>query len=308
MNISNSHIKHLALKYGFEICGIAKIHNILKQKNYIDRWIDKKFNAGMDWFLSNSEIRLNPALLVENAKSVIVCAKYYNPQVNFGNNPRIAKYALSNDYHFTIKNSLSKMIDELGEECNARAFVDSAPILEKYWAECCGIGWLGKNGLITNLNYGSLLNLGVIVTDFEFDSYDMPTKNRCGTCQKCLEACPTSALLSEYVIDARRCLSYLTIEHRGEFDESQKELLTCANPCNTVFGCDICLDACPWNTKSKLNNGFSHQVSEVFVRSSQQWLDISTNQFRRLYRPTPLIRCDAKGFRRNVGVVCIGVE
>lgn len=300
MKISNLHIKQLALNEGFELCSVAKIKNISEHQAYIDEWIYNQYNATMNWFTENRDIRTNPELLLGNAKSIVVCAKYYNPSVDFGRNPRIAKYALSDDYHHTLKQKMRNILPKL-DGVNGVCFVDSAPILEKYWAANSGIGWIGKNGLITNSKYGSLINLAIMIMDSEFDVYDNPVESKCGSCNKCREACPTGALL-EHVVDCRNCLSYLTIEHKGEFSVNQEDLIR-KNNGGMLFGCDRCLDSCVWNSKATTVNGYTHAVDPKFTLSTKQWESMTGSQFNKYYRRTPLHRAGLNSIKRNLKLI-----
>ncbi len=290
MVLSNSHIKNLALSEGFEICGIAKVHNLFEQKKYLSRWINSGYGATMQWLEQNMDIRLNPQLLFEGAKSVIVCAKYYNPQVEFNQNPTVAKYALDVDYHYTIRESLSRLLKQFGDSLSGECYCDSAPLLERYWAQCAGVGWQGRNGLITNTQWGSAITLGIILIDCEVDTYDTPTQNRCGNCRRCVESCPTGAILDNGRVDCNSCLSYLTIEHTSDLSVQQQDIIAKRNPRNSIFGCDICTDVCPWTCRAVEKKGYTNSADAKFVRSLEQWHEIGTNQFRKNFRITPLQR------------------
>ena len=304
MLLPNREIKEISSSNGFELCSITKIHNISEQQKHIDKWLLSNYNGNMDWFETNNEIRLNPQLLVPNAKSIIICAKFYNPKPDFNTFPKIAKYALGVDYHYTIKHYLTKILDNLktiSPNLNGEVYCDSAPILERYWAKKSGIGWIGKNGLITTTKYGSMINLGFIIIDQELDQYDTETEDRCGNCEACLKACPTGAIKGS-TMDARKCISYLTIEHEGEFSIEQSELLATKSD-NSIFGCDICIDACPWNKKAIRDNEITHQIDDKFVNDVEYWQNISSHKFNKLYRITPLQRVKVKGIKRNIQAI-----
>lgn len=307
MELTALHIKEIAHNSGFELCSITKIENISEQQNKIEQWISKGYNGTMTWFLENQDIRVNPTLLVENGKSIIVCAKFYNPDIEFGDNPKISKYALSKDYHYTMRYNLNILLEKIQQKwsgVNGRAFVDSAPLLERFWAEKSGIGWVGKNGLITTQKYGSLINLGFLIIDREIDLYDNPIESKCGECKKCLDNCPTSAF-TQHGIDARKCLSYLTIEHKGELSEQQVEIIRTKSDGN-IFGCDICLNICKWNIKALKENEHTHTADMKFNLSCQEWNNLSSNQFNKRYRDTALYRAGVKNIKRNIEIIFSG--
>ncbi len=241
----------------------------------------------MDWFYRNTDIRNNIEKIIPQARSVISFAWHY-PLVK-GN---IASYAQDNDYHHTIKGKLNSIINELQNiyqsPFEARAFVDSAPILERYWAQKSGLGWIGRSGMLINREFGGTLLLGEIVITINSDKYDIASSfNGCNGCYACINNCPTGAL-TERGVDSRRCLSYLTIEHRGDFNDEQNKLVAQGGQ---LFGCDNCLKCCKWTNRAPL------QEPSITVDSSI--LTLSNSQFKAKYGSTSLDRARLKGLQRN---------
>lgn len=262
-------IKEEAYRIGFGACGIAEIASADTEASYFDQWIADGCHAGMKYMENYRELRLNPAGLVEGGRSVIsVALNYYPAEKQPTEAPQIAYYAYGEDYHVVVKEKLSMLLNYIRENISpfypekeepvqgsndsgkdaffleplqARCFTDSAPILERYWAWKAGLGWIGKNTNLIIPGKGSFFFLGELVTDMEL-AYDTPLENRCGSCTRCLDACPTGALEYAYRLNANKCLSYLTIEHKGEIPIALAEKLG-----NRLYGCDTCQQACPWN-------------------------------------------------------------
>lgn len=210
-------IKQTALDLGFSACGVAKIEPAVSEIGYYDQWIAKGYQAGMHYMANHRAIRLHPEELLEGARTIIsVALNYYPAQKLPAEAPQIAYYAYGKDYHVVVKERLRQLWKALGEPAEMRCFTDSAPLFERYWAWKAGLGWIGKNGNLILPHQGSFFFLGEIVTTEEADHYDQPQRNRCGTCRRCLDACPTGALEDAKRLNANKCLSYLTIEHRGE--------------------------------------------------------------------------------------------
>ncbi len=228
---------------GFSACGVAKVEAAESEIGYYDRWIAKGYQAGMSYMANHRAIRLHPEGLLEGARTIIsVALNYYPSQKLPTEAPQIAYYAYGKDYHAVVKERLRQLWKALGEPAEMRCFTDSAPLFERYWAWKAGLGWIGKNGCLILPHQGSFFFLGEIVTTVEADNYDQPQRNRCGTCRRCLDACPTGALAEARCLNANKCLSYLTIEHRGELPDEQAALLG-----NRLYGCDTCQLVCPWN-------------------------------------------------------------
>ena len=299
----NTYIKTNAKSLGFFDCGISKAEYLPSDAEKMEWWLSQGNNAKMSYLEKNKDKRYNPALLVEGAKSVITVLYNYYPKQNLPNNKhKISKYAYGNDYHFVIKNKLNKLlqiIEKKVEVNNARVFSDSAPVLDRAWAQKSGLGFIGKNTMLINKKGGSYFFIGHIITDLEL-YYENNTnlKSYCGSCTKCIEACPTNAIKDNY-IDARSCISYLTIEHKGELPQELKN-----NFKNWIFGCDICQDVCPWNK-------FAIAHSEPLFEPSEELVDASTNgfndiekpNFKKLFKHSAIMRTGYKGLLRNVDFV-----
>ena len=298
----NQYIKKTALKYNFVACGLVPISPVNDLNvDFTNNWIRDKRHAGMDWFLRNQELRYNPSLLVDNVQSMVVLISQYNPVVVKDDNNNIASYAHNIDYHFTVKDDLNKIIDEIkleyGEEITARCFTDSAPIMERYWANKAGLGWIGKSGMLINKEFGSYIIISEILLSAKSDIYDIESDfNGCGTCDKCITNCPSNAILEDKSIDSRKCLSYLTIEHKGDFSSEQKDIIK-ASRSKYVYGCDECLRCCPWNSKHLKNS------VEPSVFANQNLELMSNSDFRRMYKSTPLERVGLKALKRNFEVI-----
>lgn len=284
----NQFIKLQAQKMGFVLCGVSKVTEV-EEAAFLENWIEEGRNADMGWFRRNGEMRCNPKLLMEGANSIISFAWQYPPV----NGCDVAAYAHAVDYHYTIKERLAEIVEAINKEygvtIRARVFTDSAPVMERYWARKSGFGWIGKSGLLINRTYGSYLLLGEIVCDVQSDIYDQEDSfNGCSTCRRCILKCPTGAIGNDRSIDARRCLSYLTIEHRGAFSGEQLDLLKKGD---WLYGCDTCLQCCPWNSK-KISIAPSLFIDESI-------LEMSAAEFRKKFKDTPLERTGVKNIRRN---------
>lgn len=242
-------IKQLAESMGFDYCGIAKAQELTEDAKRLEQWIQKGYHGDMEYMARNFDLRIDPRKLVPGAKSVICFIKnYYPDQAQADGLPKIAKYAWGNDYHEVIRNQLHEFLDQLRKQIGpieGRGFVDSAPVLERSWAQLAGAGWIGKNGNLIKPQAGSFFFIATLIVDIEL-AYDQPmTKDYCGTCTKCIDACPTQAILPNKTIEANHCISYLTIELKKEIIETDR------NYKDWAFGCDICQDVCPWNSFSK---------------------------------------------------------
>ncbi len=256
----------------------------------------------MGYMARNQEKRLDPKLLVENAKTVIVVLQNYYPKKIQGENgePVISKYAYGTDYHFVMKDKLRKLLEFIREEvaeCNGRPFVDSAPVLERAWARRAGLGWVGKNSNLISVEHGSFFFIGELILDAEL-SYDKPklVNDYCGTCTRCIDACPTNAIIGNRTIDARKCISYQTIELKGELTEQLKGKFE-----NRVFGCDICQDVCPWNLKSEPHNEASFEPHpKLFELTQKEWQTMERPLFNELFRNSAVKRTGYKGLKRNL--------
>ncbi|WP_321279630.1 tRNA epoxyqueuosine(34) reductase QueG [Marinifilum fragile] len=294
-------IKSKAKELGLDLCGIVKADFLENEKENFLSWLDKGYHGEMGYMANNIEKRLDPRLLVENTKSIVVVGLNYFPkeQQNDPEAPVIAKYAYGKDYHFVLKDRLNQLLEyintEIGE-VSGRAFVDSAPVLEHAWAKRAGLGWIGKNSLLINRKIGSFLFLGELFLDMELE-YENPTyADFCGGCNRCVRSCPTGAITEPYVVNGSKCISYYTIELKGEIPEEEKGKFQ-----NRVFGCDICQDVCPWNRMAK-----SHKVPEfdpnpdLLNMSKENWQHMDAHKFGEIFRNSAVKRTKFKGIKRNL--------
>ena len=242
-------IKNFAIQLGFHACGISKADLLAEDAFLLEKWLAQNHEGEMAYMRNHIEKRTDPRLLVENAKSVISVLLNYYPEkpLQTEDQYKISKYAYGTDYHFVLKDKLTELLSFIEEICGkrtARIFVDSAPVLDKRWAQKSGLGWIGKNTCLITKEQGSFFFIGEIIIDLELDA-DKPIEDYCGSCTKCLNACPTNALVAPYRLDARKCISYLTIENKEEIPDRFKNSFN-----NWIYGCDICQDVCPWNKKA----------------------------------------------------------
>lgn len=296
-------IKQKARDLGFSQCGIAKAEFLEEEAPRLEKWLTQNMHGEMYYMANHFDKRLNPVKLVEGAKSVISLMYNYYPKKDIANNKtyKVAKYAYGKDYHFVIKNKLkilfNTIIENIGE-INGRVFVDSAPVHERAWAAKSGLGWVGKNTLLLNKKKGSFFFLAEIILDVELE-YDSPVSDHCGMCTKCIDACPTDAISSPYVVDGSKCISYFTIELKNEIPQAYKGQFE-----DWIFGCDICQDVCPWNRFSS-----PHQEVEFTPHSNlknmkkRDWEDITEEVFEKVFRKSPLKRTKYKGLKRNIKFV-----
>lgn len=300
-NISQT-IKEKAKELGFLDCAIIPVSELSEEKEHFQSWLQNDMHGEMTYMARNVEKRLNPQLLVENAKSIIIVLLNYYPRQTQTDPeaPVISKYAYGTDYHFVLKDKLKKLLSFIQTEikpCNARAFTDSAPILERVWARHAGLGWVGKNSNLISLTYGSFFFIGELIVDVELP-YDepKPVHDHCGTCTRCINACPTKAIVANRVVDARKCISYQTIEVKGSLDESLKGQFE-----NRVFGCDICQDVCPWNLKSKPHNepGFEPHP-DLMQLSKNEWHQMEQPLFNSLFKNSAVKRTGFSRLKRNL--------
>lgn len=283
-------IKQEALRLGLDACGIAKAEAVDREEvNHYRTWVAEGYHAGMDYLAHNEELRFDPRLLVENARSIIMVALNYYPHIHqHPSAPKIARYAYGTDYHFVLKEKLKNLlafINETVAPAKGRCFVDSAPVMEGFWAWKAGLGWKGKNHLLILPHRGSYFFLGELILDIELPS-DSPMNSHCGTCSACLDACPTSAFLSPQIMNAQRCISYQTIENHKEIPKEISDLLG-----NRIYGCDRCQEVCPHNrfatphtTKNFLPTG------EFISMDNQAWINLDKETFNRLFKKSAIQR------------------
>jgi epoxyqueuosine reductase len=295
-------IKNLALSFGFDACGIAKARELSAHTTYLKTWLDNGYHADMHWMANHLEKRIDPTKLVDGAKSVIVVLKNYYPnEYRFGQHDlKISRYALGKDYHNVIKIKLKQLLNQLKLQMgpmNGRCFVDSAPILERAWAVEAGLGWIGKNSLLLNRNLGSFFFIGEIIVDIELE-YNIPTKSYCGNCTACIDNCPTKAITSPSVVDSNKCISYHTIENKGEIPEN-----VCNNMNGRIFGCDICQEACPWNNKAQPHHEADfNPLQEITVFKEKGWEILTETEFNAVFKNSAVKRTGYTGLMRNISV------
>ena len=292
-------IKNKALELGFSDVGFSKSKELVEERKNYSNWLNNEYHADMNYLANNFEKRFNPELLVENAKTIIsVILNYYPNKTQNKNTLQISKYAYGRDYHKVVKNKLKKLAEYINTEIidiNYRFFTDSAPVLDRKWAQLSGLGWIGKNSLLINKKYGSYFFIGELIIDVELE-YDTPIKDACGTCTKCIEACPTQAIVQEKVIDANKCISFLTIENKGEINEEFKSLFS-----NQIFGCDICQDVCPWNNKLSATNEQDFQPKkELFSLTKKDWTNLNEKEFNTIFQASAVKRAKYEGLKRNI--------
>ncbi len=301
--IISEFIKTKAGELGFFQCGISKAGFLKDESEKIHDWLNKGFQGEMHYMQNNLEKRLDPSLLQENAKSIIsVLFNYFPEKTDFqDNNFIVSKYAFGKDYHFILKYKLKELLRSIEEKfgkVSARIFVDSAPVLEKAWAERAGLGWIGKNTCLINKKSGSFFFIGEIILDIELE-YDVPHKNYCGSCTKCLDACPTNALIKPYTLDSRKCISYLTIENKENLPDDLKDKFE-----GRIFGCDICQDVCPYNRFSTKNTEPDLSPSYEFKNlKKEDWINLNKEDFNRIFKKSALKRIKFEGLKRNIDFV-----
>jgi epoxyqueuosine reductase len=297
-------IKSKALALGFDAVGVAQAGNLDEAAPRLKAWLDQNMHGEMHYMQKHPEKRLDPRLLFEGSRSLITILLNYYPEESLHGDGKykISKYAYGEDYHHVIKRKLWKLQEEIEKETGkirARAFVDSAPLMDKVWAMEAGLGWIGKNTCLITRNRGSYFFIGHLLTDLELD-YDKPfQKDYCGSCKLCMQACPTKAIVSPYQLDARKCISYLSIELQGAFSKEEEESLN-----GWVFGCDICQDVCPWNRKSTAHATEEFNPSEELAgMTKDDWEHLSEEKYRQLFKHSALHRTGYQGLIRNIRAV-----
>ena len=294
-------IKDEAKRLGFLFCGMAKADFLEEEAPRLEAWLKQGFNGEMNYMENHFDKRLDPRKLVESSKSVISLGlNYYTDSIQTDPNaPKISKYAYGIDYHTVIKEKLKALLAFINEkigEVHGRAFVDSAPVLDKAWAKRSGLGWMGKSTNLISKQAGSFFFLAELIVDLELE-YDIPsTKDHCGTCTRCIDACPTQAIVGPYVVDGSRCISYLTIELKNEIPDEFKGKMD-----NWMFGCDVCQDVCPWNRFSTLHNEAAFQPAEQLLgMSKKEWEEITEDVFQKVFQKSPVKRTKYAGLKRNL--------
>ncbi len=303
MNTIQKHttlIKTEAQRLGFLSCGISKAEFLDQEAPRLENWLNKNMHGEMHYMENHFDKRLDPTKLVEGSKSVVSLLLNYYPS-DFQKDdlaPKISKYAYGKDYHFVIKDKLKDLLNFIYEEIgevDGRAFVDSAPVLDKAWAARSGLGWMGKNGNLLTQQVGSFYFISELIIDLELE-YDTPVTDHCGSCTACLDACPTNAIVEPYVVDGSKCISYFTIElqdnipteFKGKFD-------------NWMFGCDICQDVCPWNRFSKSHSEpLFDPHPDLLAMSKKDWEEITKDVFNKIFKKSAVKRTKFSGLTRNI--------
>jgi epoxyqueuosine reductase len=294
-------IKKTASQLGFDYCGIARAERLDDDAARLEQWLSKGMQGSMKYMENHFELRVNPAALVPGAKSVITLLKnYYPSEQQQQTTPKIAKYAFGKDYHEVIRTQMKEfllLIREKIGEINGRGFVDSAPVLERSWAQRSGLGWVGKNGNLINKQSGSFFFIATLITDIELNYDDPFAKDFCGSCTRCMDACPTDAILPGKVVDGSKCISYFTIELKDMLlPDSLKGKMD-----NWAFGCDTCQDVCPWNRFSKPTSEIEFTpLPQLLNLTTREWEEMTEETFKKLFRDSAISRTKWKGMQRNV--------
>lgn len=297
-------IKSKALELGFHKVGIAKAEALNPEGERLREWLNRGYQASMQWMVKNVEKRIDPKEIIPNAQSVIsVAINYYSPVQHSQNKDeaKISRYAWGDDYHihFTKRiQTLFECIKQLEPESDGRYYVDTGPVMDKVWAARAGIGWQGKHTNLITKEYGSWVFLGEIITTLKLD-FDAPMDDFCGSCTACIDACPTDAIREPYIVDSNRCLSYLTIEHRGDIDEKYHAQFE-----NWVYGCDICQDVCPWNRFQQESEHTEFYPREFNLAPNIKELTaLSQEEFSKRFKDSPIKRTKREGIIRNASIV-----
>jgi epoxyqueuosine reductase len=296
-------VKSIAQDLGFSFCGISKAGFLEAEAPRLEEWLKRGYHGKMSYLENHFDKRLDPTLLVPGARSVVSLIYNYYPQKDLAREGelKIAKYAYGEDYHHVVKDKLAIFFERLREvvgQVEGRVFVDSAPVLERAWAQKSGIGWVGKNSLILNRDMGSFFFLAELIIDLELEA-DGPMKDYCGTCTACMDACPTDAIPEPTVVDGSKCISYFTIELKEEIPSSVKGKFD-----DWIFGCDICQDVCPWNRFSRPHQEPSFEPHpDLAGMNRQDWREITEQVFETVFRRSAVKRTKLAGLRRNIAFV-----
>jgi epoxyqueuosine reductase len=295
-------IKTEAQRLGFFSCGIAKAGFLEEEAPRLEKWLKQNQHGTMTFMEDHFDKRLDPTLLVPDSKSVIsLVMNYYPAEVQNQDSYKISKYAYGKDYHNVIKRKVVKLLKaikrEIGE-VSGRAFIDIAPIMDKAWAAKSGLGWIGKNSNLITRQVGSYYFIAELIIDLELQ-YDNPTTDHCGTCTACIDACPTQAIVQPYVVDGSKCISYFTIELKGNMPQEMKGKMD-----DWIFGCDVCQDVCPWNKFAKPHSEPAfNPYPELLAYSKKEWEEITAETFTKVFTNSPLKRTQIEGLKRNINFI-----
>ncbi len=293
-------LKKEAASLGFDFCGISKADFLEEEAPRLEHWLNQQMHGQMSYMANHFDKRLDPRKLVEGAQSVVSLMYNYYPKQELNENQhyKLSKYAYGKDYHKVIRKKLKQLLKNLNEqigEIHGRAFVDSAPVLEKAWAQKSGLGWVGKNTNLISKGHGSFFFLAELIIDIPLEP-DAPTKDYCGTCTKCIDACPTDAITRPYVVDGSKCISYFTIELKEAIPQEVKGKFE-----NWMFGCDICQDVCPWNRFSSPTHESAFSQKEALNHMTKgDWEEITEELFDTLFESSAVKRTKLKGLKRNI--------
>lgn len=292
-------IKSEAKRLGFLSCGISKAEFLEKEAPRLESWLNKQMNGQMSYMENNFDKRLNPTLLVDDAKSVVsLLLNYFPSELQNPDSYKISKYAYGQDYHFVIKDKLKELLFSIQStigEVSGRVFVDSAPVLDKAWAAKSGLGWIGKNSNLLTQKVGSFYFIAELIIDLDLD-YDTATTDHCGSCTACIDACPTEAIVAPYVVDGSKCISYFTIELKENIPAEMKGKFD-----DWAFGCDVCQDVCPWNRFSKAHKEPLFSANpEMLSMSKKDWKELTDETFKAVFKNSPIKRAKFDGLKRNI--------
>lgn len=295
-------IKAESKRLGFLSCGISKAGFLEEDAPRLENWLNQNMNGQMSYMENHFDKRLDPTKLVEGAKSVIsLLLNYYPSELQNPEAYKITKYAYGQDYHHVIKEKLKELLffiqTEIGE-VSGRAFVDSAPVLDKAWAAKSGLGWIGKNSNLITQKTGSFYFIAELIVDLDLE-YDTATTDHCGSCTACIDACPTEAIVAPYIVDGSKCISYFTIELKESLPQEMKGKFD-----DWMFGCDVCQDVCPWNRFSKPHNEPLFQASpEIIKYSKSDWEEITNDTFQKVFQNSALKRTKFEGIKKNIAFI-----
>jgi len=296
-------IKAEAKRLGFLSCGISKAGFLEKEAPRLENWLNKNMHGQMGYMQNHFDKRLDPTKLVDDSKSVIsLLLNYYPSQVQEDKKaPKLSKYAYGQDYHFVIKEKLKELTHFIQQEIgdvSGRAFVDSAPVLDKAWAAKSGLGWIGKNSNLLTQQVGSFYFIAELIIDLDLE-YDSIVSDHCGTCTACIDACPTQAITEPYVVDGSKCISYFTIELKDQLPNNLKGKFD-----DWMFGCDVCQDVCPWNKFSKPHNEpLFNPHPDLLAMTKKDWEDITEEVFKKVFQKSAVKRTKFEGLKRNIEFV-----
>ena len=294
-------IRSFVRELGFDFCGIARAQQLDEDARRLEQWLNKGLHGNMQYMENYFDLRIDPTKLVPGAKSVItVLLNYFPQQTQQPGTPNISKYAYGKDYHEVIKSKLHALLAMINEhigEVHGRGFVDSAPVLERSWAQRSGLGWIGKNGNLLTKTQGSFFFIATLIVDLELEYDDPFAKDYCGSCRKCIDACPTGAITDSKVINGSQCISYYTIELKDMLLPDDKK----GQFADWMFGCDVCQDVCPWNrfAKPTRETGFA-PIPEILNFTTKEWESLTEEAFKQIFRHSPMKRAKYQGIQRNI--------